>query len=140
MTIDLTAPDQAIFNALDAGINTPIFWDDPWDDDTLDIKNGIVAPYIVVIPGRPATVTRGRGIVGPRLDPIKTFTNVMVTSGSSTVSRAVWKEVVDLLVGYKPAGSTMLELSGSDSFPRVGNLSKPNTYSVVGSFKYTTNL
>jgi len=140
MAIDIAAPDAAIYSRLGTGIHVPVFWDDPWDDDTLDIKNGIVVPYIVVIPGRPVTVQRGRGIVGPRLDPIKTWVTVLVASGSSTVSRAVWREVVDLLVGYKPTGSTMLELSGSDSFPRVGNLSKPNTYNVAGSFKYTTNL
>ena len=142
MAIDLNAPEDEIFARLDAGINVPVFWDDPWDDDTLDIQNGIVAPYIVVIPGRSRhDKERGsQGIVGPRLDPIKTSVTILVSSGSSTVSRAVWKEVVDLLVGFSPANSTMLELGASESIPRTNNVSKPNTYNSLGAFNYKTNL
>lgn len=103
---------------------------------------GTVKPYIVLIFGGqiPSENRRNRGITGVRANLKYHSFLIMAVGSTDKQSRAIAKEVRDLLEGWEPVGGGEIgeESSGNPIYPANSTL-KPTRYQTLMTFSLLIN-
>lgn len=142
-TIDIDAMIVTDLKALSTIAPAKVYYvDEAPMDDKLPLQGGMVAPHVVVYPGRPQTSRVGRGIVGSREDPVTNFVYVSVVAPNYTIAKQIGTAVNDRLMGrfYGDITSELtLETSGGGRDVKEERV-PPVVYVYSLAYKYTTNL
>ena len=140
--LNLPESETSILTAIQ-GLGLDVYEVEMPDDKALKYNRfgKLAAPFYVVTFAGPLRTDYGdRSLSGADSDPWKNVVGVQTYAGDTDSLRSAHSDVLDLLTGFYPDGSSELVFGGGNSFSMASNVSRPTIYARVAFYTYSTNL
>ena len=135
-------PTQA-FNDIQDLLSTgpwDVYADEVPEDGTINWKNGLFDPFVVVYFGGPIRSGTDRSLISTRYDSTVLTCTVEVYAPKAQDARSIKGKITDMLTGFRPTDCGELTIALTNQYSRASNNVRPTNYISAVGFSCVSNL